>query len=80
MKTDPKSKKMRQDRYDELKMILEEHRLAIVGELQNNSKIKIINDKTLTNEDRDLKEDRESTNLPQRGKLRLLFGVPSGAC
>ncbi|SVD73436.1 uncharacterized protein METZ01_LOCUS426290, partial [marine metagenome] len=32
MKTDPKSKKMRQDRYDELKMILEEHRLAIVGE------------------------------------------------
>ena len=35
MKTDPKSKKMRQDRYDELKMILEEHRLVIVGELQN---------------------------------------------
>ena len=35
MKTEPKSKKMRQDRYDELKMILEEHRLAIVGELQN---------------------------------------------
>ena len=34
MKTDPKSKKMRRDRYDELKMILEEHRLVIVGELQ----------------------------------------------
>lgn len=33
MKTDPM--RMRQDRYDELKMILEEHRLAIVGELQN---------------------------------------------
>jgi DnaK suppressor protein len=67
MKTDPQ--RIRQNRYDELKMILEEHRLAIVGELQNKMR-------DLRNEDTaisrlDVRDDAENSETQTQDDIDL---------
>ncbi len=67
MKTDPMG--MRQDRYDELKMILEEHRLAIIGELQK--KMRDIRNEDTVISRLDVRDDAENSETQIQDDIDL---------